>query len=116
MHDIGFAGERAQQQLADGVEQPRRRVDELEGYGQQGVAQGQDRVRMPNREGAGQVVGQDQQQGARAQAGQPRAVFSPGENRQQGADDQHQGAAQGVAKNQADQGEAQPGQRFVAGA
>ncbi|MNI83101.1 hypothetical protein D3C73_1398790 [compost metagenome] len=71
---------------------------------------------MPGGEGAGQVVGEDQQQRARAETGQPRAVFGPGENRQQGTDDHHQGAAQGIAENQADEGKAQPGQRFVAGA
>ncbi|MNC54829.1 hypothetical protein D3C75_1043250 [compost metagenome] len=114
LHDIGLAGERAHQQLADGIEQPGRRVDELQWYGQQVVAQCQDRVRMPGGEGAGQVVGEDQQQRARAETGQPRAVFGPGENRQQGTNDQYQGAAQGIAKNQADEGETQPGQRLVA--
>ena len=86
------------------------------GAREQGVAQGQDRVRVANGEGARQVVGEHQQDRAGPDASGPWTVFSPGKNRQQGADDHHQRAAQGVAEDQAVQRETQLRHGFVAGA
>ncbi|MNR40994.1 hypothetical protein D3C85_1593320 [compost metagenome] len=71
---------------------------------------------MADGEGARQIIGKHQQDGGRAEAGCPWTVFGPGENCQQGADDHHQRATQGIAEDQAVEWEAQSGQRLVAGA
>ncbi|MNN41978.1 hypothetical protein D3C81_1561290 [compost metagenome] len=115
LHNFGFAGEGSHQQQAGAFKQPGGGVDDFQWHAKQVVALGQDRLGIAGGEGAGQVVGKHQHHCARSQAGNPWTVFGPGENRQEGADDHHECAAESIAEDQAVEGEAQFRQRFIAG-
>ncbi|RWW90332.1 hypothetical protein BHE74_00044329 [Ensete ventricosum] len=110
----GLAREWAQQQQGDAIEQPGEGIEDFQRHAQQRVAKAKHRLRMANGEGAGQVVGQYQEDRAGDQPAQPGAVLRPGVDRQQGAEDHHGGTAQAVAQDQAVAWKTQTGGGFIA--
>ncbi|MNP37420.1 hypothetical protein D3C76_1308680 [compost metagenome] len=98
-----FHRERAQQQPGDGFKRPGQRVEQLEQWLEQAVAEADEGLRMAAGELPWQKLGEGQQDAGRTEAGQPRPLGLQQVHGQQRTEHDARHVAEGFAEHKARQ-------------